>query len=129
MAASNGRAVLIAIGATSLADELRAKTVSFAGELVDVTAGGDSGWTTTLDETFNSQMVTVALDGVLKATTLSDMAFTGAQETMTITIAGLYTLDGDFQFQSGFQIGAPYNGETTFSGTLQSVGVITKAPV
>jgi len=57
------------------------------------------------------------------------MAFTGTQETMTITIGGLYTLDGDFQFQSGFQIGAPYNGETTFSGTLQSVGVITKAPV
>jgi len=129
MAASNGRAVLIAIGAASLADELRTKTVSFAGELVDVTTDGDSGWMTTLDETFNSQMVTIALDGVLKATTLSDMAFTGSQETMTITIGGLYTLDGDFQFQSGFQIGAPYNGETTFSGTLQSVGVITKAPV
>jgi len=129
MAASNGRAVLIAIGATSLADELRTKTVSFAGELVDVTADGDSGWMTTLDATFNSQMVTIALDGVLKATTLSDMAFTGSQETMTVTIGGLYTLDGDFQFQSGFQIGAPYNGETTFSGTLQSVGVITKAPV
>jgi len=129
MPASNGRAVLIAIGATSLADELRTKTVSFAGELVDVTAAGDSGWMTTLDATFNSQMVTIALDGVLKATTLSDMAFTGTQETMTITIGGLYTLDGDFQFQSGFQIGAPYNGETTFSGTLQSVGVITKAPV
>jgi len=129
MAASNGRAVLIAIGGTSLADELRTKTVSFAGELVDVTTDGDSGWMTTLDAAFNSQMVTIALDGVLKAATLSDMAFTGTQETMTITIGGLFTLDGDFQFQSGFQIGAPYNGETTFSGTLQSVGVITKAPV
>jgi predicted secreted protein len=129
MVATNGRAVLVAIGAASLADELRTKTVAFNGELVDVTTDGDSGWTTTLDQTFNSQNVTVALEGVLKATTLADMAFTGSQETMTITIGGLFTLDGDFQFQPGYQVGAPYDGETTFSGTLQSTGTIVKAPV
>lgn len=129
MVATNGRAVLVAIGAASLADELRTKTVSFNGELVDVTTDGDSGWTTTLDATFNSQNVTVALEGVLKEATLSDMAFAGTQETMTITIGGLFTLDGDFQFQPGFQIGAPYDGETTFSGTLQSTGTIVKAAV
>ena len=129
MAATNGRAVLIEIGAESLAAELRTKTVTFNGELVDVTTDGDAGNMTTLDEVFNSRMVTIALDGVLKNTTLSDMAYAGTQETMTITIAGLYTLDGDFQFQSGFQIGAPYNGETTLSGTLQSTGAVTKAAV
>jgi len=129
MVATNGRAVLVAIGAASLADELRTKTVAFNGELVDVTTDGDSGWTTTLDQTFNSQNVTIALEGVLKETTLADMAFTGSQETMTVTIGGLFTLDGDFQFQPGYQVGAPYDGETTFSGTLQSTGTIVKAPV
>jgi predicted secreted protein len=129
MVATNGRAVIVAIGVTSLADELRTKTISFNGELVDVTADGDSGWTNTLADTFNSRNVSLALEGVLKSTTLSDAAFTGAHLTMTLTIAGLYTLDGDFQFQPGFQIGAPHNGEATFSGTLQSVGTITKAAV
>jgi predicted secreted protein len=129
MAASNGRAVIIEIGAESLADELRTKTITFNGELVDVTTDGDDGWSTMLDGIFNTQNVTIALDGVLKADTLSDMAFTGAQETMTITVGDLFTLDGDFQFTAGFQIGAPYNGETTFSGTLQSTGTIVKAPV
>ena len=40
MAASNGRAVVISIGATDLADELRTKTIAFNGELVDVTTDG-----------------------------------------------------------------------------------------
>lgn len=129
MAASNGRAVIVEMDSTDLADELRTKTITFNGELVDVTTDGDSGWTTTLDGTFNVQNVTVPLEGVLKTDSLSDMAFTGTQNTFTITIGDLFTLDGTWQFQAGFQIGAPYNGETTFSGTLQSVGEVTKAAV
>jgi predicted secreted protein len=129
MAATNGRAVIIELGATDLADELRTKTIGFNGELVDVTTDGDAGWTTTLDGVFNVMNVTIALEGVLKTDTLTDMAFTGAHETFTVTIADLFTLDGDWQFQPGAQIGAPYNGETTFSGTLQSVGAVTKAAV
>jgi len=129
MAASNGRAVVIEMGATDLADELRTKTINFNGELVDVTTDGDSGWTTTLDGTFNIMNVTIALDGVLKSDTLTDMAFDGTQNTFTITIDTLFTLSGDWQFQPGFSVGAPYNGETTFSGTLQSVGTIVKAAV
>tara|TARA_R110000772_G_scaffold119604_1_gene225606 strand:+ start:1927 stop:2316 length:390 start_codon:yes stop_codon:yes gene_type:complete len=129
MVASNGRAVLVAIGAASLADELRTKTVTFNGELVDVTTDGDAGWMETLDATFNQQSVTVALEGVLKTNTLPTMAFSGTKNTMTITIAGLFTLTGSFQFQSGFQVGAPYNGEMTFSGTLQSAGAIVRADV
>lgn len=129
MAASNGRAVVIEMGAASLEDELRTKTINFNGELVDVTTSGDSGWTTTLDETFNVQNVTIALEGVLKEDTLSDMAFDGTQSTFTITVDTLFALTGDWQFQAGFSIGAPHNGETTFTGTLQSVGTITKGVV
>jgi predicted secreted protein len=129
MAAASGRAVIIELGATDLADELRTKTIGFNGELVDVTTDGDEGWTTTLDGVFGVMNVTIALDGVLKTSTLADMAFAGAHETFTITIADLFTLDGDWQFQPGWQIGASYNDGMTFSGTLQSVGAVTKAPV
>lgn len=130
MAASNGRAVIITVGGSDLADELRTKTITFNGELVDVTTDGDNGWTTTLNETFNVQNVTIPIEGVLKTSTLSDAAFAGSNLTsVVVTIDDLFTLSGTFQFQPGFQIGAPYNGETTFSGTLQSNGVITKAPV
>jgi predicted secreted protein len=129
MAAFHGRAVIIEIGATDLADELRTKTIGFNGELVDVTTDGDDGWTTTLDGIFNINNVTIALEGVLKSDTLSDMAFTGSQEDMVITIGTLFTLTGTFQFQPGFSIGAPYNTEATFTGTLQSVGEVTKAAV
>ena len=129
MTASNGRAVVISIGATDLADELRTKTIAFNGELVDVTTDGDDGWTTTLDELFNEMNVTVQLEGIIKTDTLSDMAFDGKQETMTVVVADLFQLSGDWQFQPGFSIGAPYNDATTFSGSLQSVGVITKSAV
>ena len=129
MAASNGRAVVISIGATDLADELRTKTLAFNGDLVDVTTDDDAGWTTTLDEVFNEMNVTIQLDGILKSDTLSDMAFSGKQETMTVVVDDLFQLSGAWQFQPGFSIGAPYNDATTFSGTLQSVGVITKGAV
>lgn len=129
MAAMNGRAVIIEMGATDLADELRTKTINFNGEVVNIETDGDDGWANTIDEVFNSRNVGIPLEGVLKGDTLSDMAFTGAHETFTITIGALFTLSGDWQFQAGFSIGAPYNGEVTFSGTLQSVGPITKAAV
>lgn len=129
MAAMNGRAVIVEMGASSLEDELRTKTINFNGELVDVTTADDSGWTTTLDGVFNTQNVSLALEGVLKSDTLSDMAFDGTQSSMTLTVGTLFTLTGDWQFQPGFSIGAPHDGETTFSGTLQSVGAITKGTV
>ncbi len=129
MAASNGRAVIFSLDDTDMADELRTKTVNFNGELVDVTTDGDSGWTTTLDATFNTRNVSFAVEGVLKTDTLTDMAFTGTQTAAVITIDDLFTLTGTWQFQPGFSIGAPYNGETTFSGTIQSTGAVTKAAV
>lgn len=129
MPAFHGRAVLIEIGAESLADELRTKNVAFNGELVDVTTDGDEGWTTTMDGIFNINNVTIALEGVLKDDTLSEMAFNGDHEDMVITVGPLFTLTGTFQFQPGFTIGAPYNTESTFSGTLQSVGSVAKAAV
>lgn len=124
-----GRAVLITMGMTDLASVLRTKTINFNGELVDVTTDGDAGWTTTLDSVFNTMNVSIALDGVIKDDVLTEMAFTGAQEAMTIEVDTLFSLDGTWQFQPGFSIGAPYNGEATFSGTLQSVGPVTKGAV
>ena len=129
MSADVGRSVIITLDGDDLKDELREKGVAFNGELVDITTDGDDGWTTTLDGIFGTNNVTVSLEGVLKEDVLPDMAFTGAQEDCVITIGTLFTLTGKFQFQSGFEIGAPHDGERTFSGTLQSVGEVTKAPV
>lgn len=125
----HGRAVIIEKNSVDLADELRTKTIGFNGELVDVTTDGSDGWTETLDGIFNTNNVTVQLEGVLKTDTLSDMAFTGAQDDFVITIGTLFTLTGTWQFQSGFSIGAPYQGESTFNGTLQSTGSVVKAAV
>jgi predicted secreted protein len=129
MTAFVGRAVLIEMGVTSLASVLRTKTINFNGELVDITTDGDNGWATTLDGVFNLNNVSIALDGVLKDDVLTDMAFSGAQEAFTVVIDDLFSLDGTWQFQPGFSIGAPYNAEATFSGTLQSVGAVTKGAV
>lgn len=129
MAANTGRSVVITIDSDDLKDELREKGIAFNGELVDVTTDGDEGWTTTLDSVFSVQNVTISLGGVLKEDTLPEMAFTGAQEDGVITVGTLFTLTGTWQFKAGFEIGAPHNGERTFSGTLQSVGAVTKAPV
>lgn len=129
MAASNGRAVLIDKNGTALADELRAKNININGELIDITTSGDGGWTTTLADEFGEVNVTLAIDGILKTDTLSDMAFDGAQDTFTVIIDDLFQLTGIWQFQSGFSIGAPYNDATTFSGTLQSSGTVTKTAV
>lgn len=129
MAAFNGRLVTIDKNAVSIEDELRTKTINFNGELVDVTTAGDDGWTTTLDGVFNTNNVTVALEGVIKTDTLTDMAFSGAQDTFTVTVSDLFTLTGTWQMQAGASVGAPYDGESTFSGTLQSVGEVTKAAI
>ena len=129
MAAFNGRQVTVEIGADTIEDELRTKTINFNGELVDVTTADDDGWTRTLDAVFNTQNVTLAIEGVIKNDTIPDMAFNGTQEAMTITVDSLFTLEGTFQFQAGFNIGAPHDGESTISGTLQSTGPVTKAAV
>lgn len=129
MAADTGRSVIITIDGDDLADELREKGITFNGELVDITTSGDDGWTTTLDGIFATNNVAVSLEGVLKTDALSDMAFKGSQEDGVITVGTLFTLTGKWQFQSGFEIGAPHDGERTFSGTLQSVGEVTKAAV
>lgn len=127
--AIHGRAVLIEVDGTDLADELRTKNVTLNGELVDITTDGDDGWTTMMDETFNTNNVTIALEGILKTDTLTDMAFNGTQNSCVITIGGLFTLTGTFQFQPGFSAQAPYNDATTFTGTLQSSGSVTKTAV
>lgn len=129
MGAFVGRAVIIEKNGTSLESEIRAKTINFNGELVDISASADGGWMTTLDGVFATNNVSIAIEGVLKTDTLTDMAFTGAQDTFTIVVSDLFSLDGTWQLQSGFSIGAPYDGESTFSGTLQSVGEITKGAV
>lgn len=129
MAANVGRSVIIERNGVSLASILRTKTLTINGEPVNVETDGDNGWATTLDGVWASMNVTIALEGVLKDDDLLDMAFTLAHDDFTAVIDDLCSFDGTWQFQAGFSIGAPYQGETTFSGTLMSIGAVTKGAV
>lgn len=123
-----GRNVTVSQDGTDLEGQLRTKTIGFNGELVDVTVAGDDGWTKTLDEVFATNNVTIQLEGLVETDLLPDMAFKGSHKPFTITVDELFVLTGTWQFQPGFAIGAPHDGEATISGTLQSVGEVTKAP-
>lgn len=125
MVASNGRAVVITIDGTDVADELRTKTISINHEVVDVTTDGDSGWMTTLDGVHNMKSLSIALDGVQKSATISDLAFSGDHFAAVVTNDTLETYTGTWQI-TGFSTAAPYNGEKTYTCTMQSTGAIVK---
>lgn len=128
MAANTGRAVIVEFGGAIVEDELRTKTITFAGEPTDITTADDDGWITYLDGTFNSTQWTVALEGVEKNSTFADAAESGTAATGTITVGDRYTLTGSWRV-TGYSAGAPHVGEQTFSCTLSSTGSVTKAAV
>jgi predicted secreted protein len=129
MGAFIGRLVTVSQGAVDLEDELRTTSVTFNGELVNITTKGDDGWTDHLDGVHGEKNWTVTVDGIIKTDTLVDHAESGDKEAYTITVGDLFQLTGDWQIQSGFEIGAPYNDATTFSATLISSGEIVKSAV
>lgn len=128
MAASTGRAVIVTIDGTSVEDELRTKTPTINHEVVDVTTSGDAGWTTTIDGEHNIKSISIPLEGVQKTTTFSDLAMSGAHFPAVVTNDTLETFTGSWQV-TGYSMGAPYNGEKTFSCTLSSTGAIVKGAV
>jgi predicted secreted protein len=129
MAAFVGRMVVVEYDGDEIEDELRTKTITHNGELVNITTSGDDGKTDHLDGVFGEENWTIQLEGIIKTNALIDHAISGAKEDYKITVADLFTLEGKWQFQSGFSIGAPYNDASTFSGTLISSGAIDVTPI
>ena len=128
MAASNGRAVIVEIDGTDVASQLRTKNLSMNNEPVDITTDGDDGWVNTLDGEHNVKRIVVTIEGVEKDDTFSALAFSGDHVSCVVTNAALETFTGAWQF-TDYSIGAPHNGEKTFSVTMSSVGPITVASV
>jgi predicted secreted protein len=117
---------------------VREKTISWAGEVIDVTSGEDNGIRRLIDDAgadaYGQQQLTISVSGLLKNfTTLRLIALnntlTGVMDDITYEFANGDVISGDV-LMSSYEEGAPYNGATTFSATFEFTGqwVYTVAP-
>jgi predicted secreted protein len=132
MAAKIGRELLIKKGATVLAG-VRTKSMSYAGEPIDITSDDDAGFRTLLAET-GQEALDLSVEGLTKDTTLRALALgsgslmltditlnfpkTGTQTTTGDVISGSFVL-------TGLEESGAYNDAMTFSASLQSSGAGT----
>lgn len=123
-----GRLLLVKKGATKLAG-LRTKSISFAGEAVDITNDDDDGFRTLLAEA-GTKTLDLSVDGVAKDELIQDIVLGGGSLMLTdITIdfplrsgdSAAASIAGDF-FLSSFEQSGTYNDSVTFSASLQSSG-------
>lgn len=134
-AAKIGRELLIKKNSVTLAG-VRTKSLSFAGEPVDVTTDDDTGARTLLAES-GQEAIDLSVEGITKDTVLRAAALgsgslmltditlefpkTGTQVTTGDTISGSF-------FLSSLEESGTYNDAMTFSASLQSSGAWTYTP-
>lgn len=134
-AAKIGRELLIKKATVVLAG-VRTKSLSFAGEPVDVTTDDDTGARTLLAES-GQEAIDLSVEGITKDTVLRAAALgsgslmltditlefpkTGTQVTTGDTISGSF-------FLSSLEESGTYNDAMTFSASLQSSGAWTYTP-
>jgi predicted secreted protein len=114
---------------------LRAKTVSFAGESIDITTGEDDGFRTLLGPS-GQQSIDISFDGIAKDALIRDLMISGGNLLLTdielewpLSSGGVTpaTLTGNFRL-NGYEEGQPYNEATTFSSSLMSSGTWVYTP-
>jgi len=107
----------------------RTKTLNFSNEGIDVTDDSTAAARLFMEDESSTLFVDMTLEGLLKDSSLVESAATdgGSIHELTVSIAGIGTLDGNFRVGS-IQIGAPYNDARTFSGTLGSTGEYAFVP-
>lgn len=131
MSANIGRKLLIKRGSTVIAG-IRAKTISFGGEPVDITTDDDNGFRTLLAEA-GQKKIDLSFEGVTKDNLLRQ-ATLGANpgELLLTDVNILYpngdTLSGNF-FLTQLEETGNYNDAIKFSGSLQSSGEWTYVAV
>ena len=129
MAKSIGRATVIKKNAVAIAG-VRTKTIAWGGESIDVTSNEDAGVRLLLSESAQEQ-IDISFDGIESDYVLRDIALDTASDKMLTDIT--YELDdgtvisGSFRLSS-YEMGSPYNEDTTFSATLESSGAWTVTP-
>lgn len=102
----------------------RTKTVTIAGEPINITDDEDDGYQRLLESAVAERSVNIALEGILKGAEI--LGVVGGQEGIeignyTLNIPGIGSIVGDFAW-SGMEIGAPYNEASTFTATVMSTG-------
>src|SRR5690606_28672451 len=98
-------------------------------EPIDITSDDDDGFRTLLATAVAQQQVDLSVEGVLKDSTLIEIAAAAGIQVSnyTLSIPGIGSITGDFAF-TGLELGANYNEAVTFSATIMSTGQFTFAP-
>lgn len=108
----------------------REKSFTVAGEPIDVTDDGSSGWRTLLEED-GLRNVDISVSGVTKDNVLKTAKFTGGAatiETLVVTYpTGGGSFTGDFKLVSYAETGT-YNEAVTYEAEFQSTGAVTYTP-
>ena len=128
MPANVGRNLKIKRGGTVIA-AVRNKTISVAGEPIDITSDDDDGYRTLLSVA-GQRSIDMSVEGVTKDSILRTAMLSGTSLMLTdITVEWPNGdgLSGDFFLNSLEESGA-YNDAVTFSGSLQSSGEYTFTP-
>lgn len=108
----------------------RTDTISVANEQINITDKDDAGVQTLLDD-IGTQSMTISCEGVLKNSTLMELAIDAGEGTslhdFELDFIGLGTITaaGGFFFSSFEATGAEGTDPTTFSSSLTSSGAIT----
>ena len=127
-----GRADTITIAAATVAG-IREKSLTWAGEPIDVTSEEDGGIRQLLD-VYGQQQLSLSVSGVFKDdTTIRDICLdptaSGEVTDLVYTFADGTSITGNVLLV-GYDEGAPYNDATTFSVTIEYTGdwVLNAAP-
>lgn len=116
-------------GGTSLGG-FRTQGVTINSETVDVTTADSTGRWRELLAASGVKSMSITASGVLADSaahaTMVDDVIAQTTDTYGVVMAGLGTFDGSFQISNLEQAGE-YNGEVTYSLTLESAGAVTFA--
>lgn len=124
--AKSGRLIRISRGGTPVVGA-RTDSVTINNEPLDVTDKDDAGWRTLLADA-GLRSVSCSVEGVLKDDAIIAAAQAGSTlliDAGVVAITGIATLSGDFHIQ-GVELGAEQSGVMTFTGTLESTGLISR---
>lgn len=121
MAGNVGRADTIRKNNVVIAG-VREKSLSWAGDPIDVTSDEDAGLRKLLED-YGQQQLSISLSGVFKNDTTFraialNSATSGHLNDVTYHFADGSSITGDVLLV-GYEEGAPYNDATTFSVTLE----------
>lgn len=132
MTAQCGAAIVVSIKDAAAALQavlgLRNKRWTMNAETVDITNSDSVGrWRELLDGC-GVRSVTFAGDGVFLddagIAVCNDMMMNNSIRDMTVLMPGIGTFEGNFKL-SQLEYSGAYNGEETYSATLESAGVVT----